>query len=348
MAVMLLALGVAGQPSGYGVVPAVSSPCLQGCGSTPCTVKGQGHMQYCIDVQGNTLDDSQKLVLSVSTARPVETVKLGDVQLTRGYRSANRSASAPILEVKPFQQACEASASCGCLGCGDHCACSVNAQCRLGGGRRCSGNVCSCAHTAGVLSPGRWFIGVDAAGPFSLQAWLVTPVQLRSGDRVQRGLVALEAQAANSADGSAWSDYFWLDAPPHEAMTLQADLVRSGAPSTAGWIDVYLRFGAWPTTQLYDASMTTSPQAAAASPRLGVTGDTSPQFVVQPERLLNQRLYVMVLARGGAPVEYSLTVDARANLPLLLTCGGMFALGVFVIALLVRRWLRRAEYKGLP
>ena len=275
--VPLLALLVSGQPSGYGVVPALANAgsCLKGCGSTPCTVKGQGHQQYCIDVEGHTRDDAQKLVLSVSTARPVETVKLGDVQLVRGYRTANRSASAPILEVKPFQQACEASTTCGCLGCGDQCGCSVNVQCRLGGGRRCSGNECTCSHTAGVLSPGRWFIGLDAAGPFSMQAWLVSPVQLQPGERVQRGLVALEAQAATSADGSAWSDYFWLDAPPHEALTLQADLVRSGKP--AGWVDVYLRFGEWPTTQLYDASMTTNPHATPASP----------QFVLQAERLLN-------------------------------------------------------------
>lgn len=333
--VALLALFVSGQPSGYGVVPA-PGPCLKGCGSTPCTVKGQGHKQYCIDVEGHTLDDAQKLVLSVSTARPVETVKLGDVQLVRGYRAANRSASAPILEVKPFQQACEASTTCGCLGCGDQCGCSVNVQCRLGGGRRCSGNECACSHTAGVLAPGRWFIGVDAAGPFSLQAWLVSPVQLQPGERVQRGLVALEAQAATSADGSAWSDYFWLDAPPHEALSLQADLVRSGTPS--GWVDVYLRFGAWPTTQLYDASMTTNPHATAASP----------QFVLQAERLLNQRVYVMVLAQGGSSVEYRLTVDARPNLPLLLVCGAMFVLGVLVVGLVVRRWLRRAEYKDLP
>ena len=65
---------------------------------------------------------------------------------------------------------------------------------------------------------------------------------------LQHRVAELEAQAATSADGSAWSDYFWLDAPPHEALTLQADLVRSGMP--AGWVDVYLRFGEWPTTQL--------------------------------------------------------------------------------------------------
>ena len=42
--VPLLALLVSGQPSGYGVVPALDNAgsCLKGCGSTPCTVKGQG------------------------------------------------------------------------------------------------------------------------------------------------------------------------------------------------------------------------------------------------------------------------------------------------------------------
>ena len=51
--------------------------------------------------------------------------------------------------------------------------------------------------------------------------------------------------------------------------------MRSGKP--AGWVDVYLRFGEWPTTQLYDASMTTNPHATHASP----------QFVLQAGRLLN-------------------------------------------------------------
>ena len=40
--------------------------------------------------------------------------------------------------------------------------------------------------------------------------------------------------------------------------------------------------------------------------------------------------------------------QARPNLPLLLMCAAMFGLGVLVIALVVRRWLRRAEYKDLP
>lgn len=56
----------------------------------------------------------------------------------------------------------------------------------------------------------------------------------------------------------------------------------------------------------------------------------------------------MVLAQGGSSVEYRLTVDARPNLPLLLICGAMFLLAVLVVVLVVRRWLRRAEYKDLP
>ena len=56
----------------------------------------------------------------------------------------------------------------------------------------------------------------------------------------------------------------------------------------------------------------------------------------------------MVLAQGGSSVEYRLTVDARPNLPLLLICGAMFLLAVLVVVLVVRHWLRRAEYKDLP
>ena len=33
---------------------------------------------------------------------------------------------------------------------------------------------------------------------------------------------------------------------------------------------------------------------------------------------------------------------------LLLVCGAMFLLAVLVVVLVVRRWLRRAEYKDLP
>lgn len=341
MLTLLLSTPPIAQPAGYGElsVPEVGSPCLR----SGERVAGLGRKQYCIDVAGATLDDAQKLVLSVSTPRPVETVRLGNTQLVRGFRSQNHSAAAPVIEVKPFQQGCvDQCGVCGCIGCGERCGCSCNVQCRLGGGRSCSGDACSCGHTAGVLMPGRWYIGVDAAGSFTLQAWLVAALPLRTGAKVRRGLVPLEAQTqagaavSTSSEGAAWSDYFYLDAPPHEAVTLQVDLMRSGAP--AGWVDVYLRFGAWPTTLEYDASMSTNPAMTIVSP----------QFVLQAGRLLNERLYVMVLAQGGSPVEYSLNVGAHANLPLLLACVAMFALGVGVLVLVVRRWLRHADYKDIP
>ena len=173
---------------------------------------------------------------------------------------------------------------------------------------------------------------VRVAGSQTAFMW----VAVEPGQTLERGLVALEAQAGVSAEGSAWSDYFYVDAPPHQAMTLQVDLRRHGTP--AGWVDVYVRFGEWPTTQLFDASMTTNPQ----------TTSVAPQFVLQAERLLNERIYVMVLAQGGSAVEYRISVDARANVPLLLVGGAIFALGVAVVVLLVRRWLRRSEYKDIP
>ena len=74
----------------------------------------------------------------------------------------------------------------------------------------------------------------------------------------------------------------------------------------------------------------------------------SPQFVLQAERLLNERVYVMVLAQGGSAVEYRLGIDARPNVGLLLACAAMLGLAAAAAALLVRRWLRRADYKDVP
>ena len=252
--------------------------------------------------------------------------------------SANfsRAVLGPIIEVKPFQQACETCDSCPCVGvdCGPRCECSCNAMCRL---RREP----SCSHTAGVLSPGRWFVAIDSPGPFTLQATLVAATAIvPSAAAARRTLFGTsagrQAIAGTSSEGIAFSDYFYYDPAPHESLKLQVELLRVGAAS--GGLDVYVRFGEWPTTQLYDASMTTSPQATSVSP----------QFVLQAERLLNERIYVMVLAQGGSPVEYALSIDARANVPLLFVCGAMFLLGIGVLVLVVRRWLQRADYKDIP
>ena len=54
---------------------------------------------------------------------------------------------------------------------------------------------------------------------------------LRTGAKVRRGLVPLEAQTqagaavSTSSEGAAWSDYFYLDAPPHEAQEETLDLL---------------------------------------------------------------------------------------------------------------------------
>jgi hypothetical protein len=148
----------AAQPAGYGEPLRPAPTCLTG----RSTISGFGRQQYCIDVLGPaTL--GQKLVVNVATPHPAaEVVKVGSESLVR---SINTSISAhhivgPLIEVKPFQQACENCDRCPCvgIGCGPRCECSCNALCRLR-------HEPSCAHTAGVLHPGRWWLAVRSGRP---------------------------------------------------------------------------------------------------------------------------------------------------------------------------------------
>ena len=128
-------------------------------------VAGTGRRQWCVDVPDAA---GQKLVVSVKTASSLsEAVRIGSTTFLR--RSGNMSGSGastvvgPIIEVKPFQQSCERCDTCPCIGCGHRCECSCNALCRL---RRET----SCAHTAGVLAPGRWYVSVVSLVGFELAA----------------------------------------------------------------------------------------------------------------------------------------------------------------------------------
>ena len=73
------------------------------------------------------------------------------------------------------------------------------------------------------------------------------------------------------------------------------------AGSATSRVDVYIRFGEWPTTQQYDAKLSSDPSGRVA------------KFVLQANRLFNDRMCVLVVGRGGSWVEYSLSANAAPN-----------------------------------
>ena len=69
-------------------------------------------------------------------------------------------------------------------------------------------------HTAGVLSPGKWFVGVDSPTDFSLRATLVAALELRSGEilapRTLWGAAASQLRMdEGESEGKAFSDFFF-------------------------------------------------------------------------------------------------------------------------------------------
>ena len=102
----------------------------------------------------------------------------------------------------------------------------------------------TCSHTAGVLTPGRWYIGVDAPAAFTLQATLVRATALRPHDAPLRrtvfGLSAVGGSSTGwSSEGTATSEYFFFDPAPHERLRLQVSL--ESAAAAGGGLDVYIR-----------------------------------------------------------------------------------------------------------
>ena len=58
---------------------------------------------------------------------------------------------------------------------------------------------------------------------------------------------------AGASEGAASVDYFYFDPAPHEALTLHVTQRRAGSASSH--VDVYVRFGEWPTEYEHDAAM---------------------------------------------------------------------------------------------
>ena len=145
------------------------------CIQSGIAVHGSGRRQYCIDIESA----GQKLVAVASTLPPqLEVVRVGKSTFLRQANLSDTitttTAVGPIIEVKPYLQSCDRCDLCPCIGCGERCDCSCNALCRL---RREP----ACAHTAGVLTKGRWYVSVDAPGSFTLVATLVPAMALRAG-----------------------------------------------------------------------------------------------------------------------------------------------------------------------
>ena len=307
---------VTAQPAGYGERLLPAPKCL----TSRSTVSGVGRMQFCLDVEGPATT-GQKVVVSVTTPRPTDIVLFGERALpisSADQSSSSSSIIGPIIEIKPFEQSCETCDFCPCLGpgCGTRCECSCNVMCRL---RR----EATCAHTAGVLTPGRWFVSVDAPGAFTLEATLVGALVLSPGaPALRRTVFAAGAPAGTSAfasstsEGVAFADYLYYDPKPHESLRVQIDLLRSGPGG--GFIDVYVRFGEWPTVQQHDAAMHCD---SAANP--------TAMFMLQHDRLFNERLNILVLGRGNSWAQYEISARAAASLPFLL------AIGLVVLVVLV-------------
>ena len=285
----------------YGDAAALDYDCL--VSGSPVT--GSGRRQYCIDVPGGGV--GQQLVVDVQTTRSNQILTIGGSTYITPASSSNFSSVGPIIEIKPFQQSCTSCDYCPCIGCGHRCECSCNAQCRLR-------KETSCSHTAGVLRPGRWYVGVDAPASFTLRATLVGALALRSGETLQpRTLFSVGApqrlRDEGASEGGASTDYFFFDPAVHERLKLHVSLLRTGSPAAA--LDVYVRFGeAWPTTEEYDARMSCD---ALGSPHA--------TFVLQPDRLLNERLGVMVVARGDSWATYSVTAHTAPSTKLMLALG---------------------------
>jgi hypothetical protein len=193
-------------------------------------------------------------------------------------------------------------------------------------------------HSAGVLSPGRWYVGVDAPGSYTLRATLVGALALRADETLRaRTLFATgtrrELLDEGASEGIASAEYFYFDPAVHERLDLQLDLLRSGSPTAS--LDVYLRAGEeFPTSELHDAHMRCD---AADSPHS--------TFVLRAaDRLLNERLNVLVVARGETWLTYSIGASTEPSVKL--TAAIAVAGGVAVLGLGALLYVRRREQAG--
>ena len=132
----------------------------------------------------------------------------------------------------------------------------------------------------------------------------------------------------SAAEGVASVDYLFVDPQLHESLRINVAMLRAGSPRAR--LDIYLKYGDWPTTLEFDALL----QPAQSSPSSG--------FVLQPNRLFNERLCIMVVGRGDAWVEYSLNTSSAPNFVL-----GVVLLLVLVLVALVAVIVLRSRRQGV-
>ena len=87
---------------------------------------------------------------------------------------------------------------------------------------------------------------------------------------------------------------------------------------------MYVRFGEWPTTELHDAKMHCDLKKA---PRA--------TFTLQADRLLNERLCILVLADGMSWATYTVTANAAVSGRLMAALGLAGAVILFAVAALL-------------
>ena len=287
-------------------------------------------LRFCVDVPPA---DGQKLVVTVDAAPPpLEAVRIGRNTYLRpsnlSQSVTTTTAVGPIIEVKPFRQPCERCDLCACIGCGERCECACNALGRL---RRET----SAALTAGVLDTGRWYVGVDSPAGFTLRATLVAAISLHAGEtlppRTLYGPSATQAlRSEGASEGAVSADYFYYDPSSHESLKIQVELLRAG--SRAAYLDVYVKFGSWPTTELHDARM-----------RVDKIASPHATFVLQADRLINERLCVLVVSTGDSWVQYALTTHTSASSRVFMA---LSLVGAILLGILAALWrIRRNEQR---
>ena len=126
---------------------------------------------------------------------------------------------------------------------------------------------------------------------------------------------------------------FYYDPSPHETLKLQIEMLRSG--SRGAFLDIYVRYDTWPTTVEYDARM-----------RVDHIQTPSATFILPSDRLLNERLCVMVVCTGDTWASYALQTQATpsgAALFMRALVGVPIVLGAGVAAWRWRRARREAS-----
>mmetsp|Transcript_60518 Transcript_60518/g.165768 ORF Transcript_60518/g.165768 Transcript_60518/m.165768 type:complete len:142 (+) Transcript_60518:138-563(+) len=123
----------------------------------------------------------------------------------------------------------------------------------------------------------------------------------------------------------------YVDTAVHQSLRVDVSLLKAGSQQAS--VDIYLRYGSWPTTIVHDALL----QPDQLNPRA--------RFVLPPSRLFNERLHIMLVGRGDTWVEYALSANTAPNtlLALLLLLALGVVAGAVVLFVRIRQGVRFLE-----